>query len=246
MLITAAPLCTAFAIASPEALQVAVPSLIGIGTLSTRAPGHTPTIPMPFCGAAATAAVAVPCGLVTGVFPQHADVRVAAELVMGEVGGGIHERDQRALRHHGRRRQVGAGDLRAPVAAAPTADRSASRSWSGASSARRRRAGGPGPWRRPARANAPPRSRRSRRARSAPPRTGGRWPPSACRAPPRRSKCQDPHAPPRPSRRRAAASATRSLPRRERRSAGRGRRERRGSSGRQHVRLPNGAAVDSP
>ena len=70
MLITAAPLCTAFAIASPEALQVAVPSLIGIGTLSTRAPGHTPTIPRPFCGAAATAAVAVPCGLVTGVFPS--------------------------------------------------------------------------------------------------------------------------------------------------------------------------------
>src|SRR3954454_5450742 len=30
-------------------------------TLSARAPGQTPRMPMPFCGAAATAAVAVPC-----------------------------------------------------------------------------------------------------------------------------------------------------------------------------------------
>src|SRR3954466_12922416 len=70
MLITDAPAATASPIASPEAEQVISPSLPGTvfnGTLSVRAPGQTPRMPIPFCGAAATAAVAVPCGLVTGV-----------------------------------------------------------------------------------------------------------------------------------------------------------------------------------
>ena len=52
---------------------------------------------MPFCGAAATDAVAVPCGLSTGVAGERGDVRVARPLGVGEVGGGVDERDQRAL-----------------------------------------------------------------------------------------------------------------------------------------------------
>src|SRR3954470_6538504 len=70
MLITEAPLATAAAIASPEASQVISPSVPGTvlsGTLSVRAPGQTPRMPIPFCGAAATDAVAVPCASVTGV-----------------------------------------------------------------------------------------------------------------------------------------------------------------------------------
>src|SRR3954447_3230502 len=70
MLITEAPLSTAFAIASPVSSQLtslSVPGTVGSGTLSVRAPGQTPRMPIPFCGAEATAAVAVPCGLVTGV-----------------------------------------------------------------------------------------------------------------------------------------------------------------------------------
>src|ERR1700754_1302834 len=70
MLITEAPLATASAIASPEAEQVISPSVPGAvlsGTLSARAPGQTPRMPIPFCGAAATDIVAVPCELVTGV-----------------------------------------------------------------------------------------------------------------------------------------------------------------------------------
>src|SRR3954470_18355427 len=70
MLITDAPFWTAASIASPDAEQVISPSVPGLvlsGTLSARAPGHTPRMPMPFCGAAATDIVAVPWALSTGV-----------------------------------------------------------------------------------------------------------------------------------------------------------------------------------
>src|SRR3954454_16564980 len=70
MLITEAPLATACSIASPDAAHVISPSVPGevfSGTLSARAPGHTPRMPVPFCGAAATDSVAVPCELSTGV-----------------------------------------------------------------------------------------------------------------------------------------------------------------------------------
>ena len=62
MLITAAPLWIAVWIWLAEREQVIAS---GSGTLSARAPGHTPTIPTPLTGAAATEAVAVPCELVT-------------------------------------------------------------------------------------------------------------------------------------------------------------------------------------
>src|SRR3954447_10310299 len=68
MLITAAPVLTAASIASPEAEQVispSVPGTVASGTLTARALGHTPRIPIPLAGAAATDAVAVPCWLVT-------------------------------------------------------------------------------------------------------------------------------------------------------------------------------------
>jgi hypothetical protein len=57
MLITAAPRRTARAIWRAESEQEI---RRGSGRLSARAPGHTPTKPTPFCGAAATVAVAVP------------------------------------------------------------------------------------------------------------------------------------------------------------------------------------------
>ena len=100
MLITAAPAATACAIASPEASQVispSVPGTVSSGTLSARAPGQTPRMPMPFCGAAATDAVAVPCELVTAARDGR-DVRVARPLGVRDVRGGVDERDQRARR----------------------------------------------------------------------------------------------------------------------------------------------------
>src|SRR3954468_23877870 len=41
------------------------------GELTARAPGHTPVMPMPLTGAAATAAVAVPCALLSGRWPSE-------------------------------------------------------------------------------------------------------------------------------------------------------------------------------
>src|SRR3954452_15829297 len=73
MLITDAPDSTAWAIASPEASQVIAPSVPGTvlsGTLTARAPGQTPRIPTPFCGATATDIVAVPCGFSSGNPPR--------------------------------------------------------------------------------------------------------------------------------------------------------------------------------
>ncbi len=64
MLITAAPAWIAWPIAFADAEQLISPSVPGTvwsGTLSARAPGQTPRMPIPFCGAAATEAVAVPC-----------------------------------------------------------------------------------------------------------------------------------------------------------------------------------------
>src|SRR4051794_407358 len=61
MLITAAPRRTASVI--PSALDEQFRSA---ATLSIRMPGHTPTIPIPFSGAPATAAVAVPCSSAAG------------------------------------------------------------------------------------------------------------------------------------------------------------------------------------
>src|ERR671915_717401 len=63
MLMTAAPRSIAVAIRSAERAQLID---FGSGTLSALAPGHTPTIPTPFTGAAATDAVAVPCEAFTG------------------------------------------------------------------------------------------------------------------------------------------------------------------------------------
>ena len=45
-------------------------ALGGSGMLSARAPGQTPRMPTPFFGAAATAAVAVPCRLSSGRPPS--------------------------------------------------------------------------------------------------------------------------------------------------------------------------------
>ena len=118
MLITEAPFSTAWAIASPEASQVISPSepgTVGIGTLSARAPGQTPMMPIPFCGAAATDIVAVPWEFVTGGAGERGDDRIPGPLRVRDVGGGVDERDQRALRHHRRRRQLRRGDGRAPV-----------------------------------------------------------------------------------------------------------------------------------
>src|SRR4051794_26657895 len=63
MLMTAARFWIAFSIWFAERENVICS---GSGTLRARAFGHTPTMPRPFCGAAATDAVAVPCELVTG------------------------------------------------------------------------------------------------------------------------------------------------------------------------------------
>src|SRR3954465_8071551 len=107
MLMTLAPLSTALAIASPEASQLISPSVPGTvlsGTLSVRAPGHTPRMPIPFWGALATEAVAVPCGLVTAVpgivakfgSPVHSGCVVSAAAstsaisgLWGVTGGGV-------------------------------------------------------------------------------------------------------------------------------------------------------------
>src|SRR3954453_6875209 len=100
MLITEAPSAMAWAIALPEAAQVKLseseaPS-VESGTLSARAPGHTPRMPMPFCGAAATAAVAVPWRFVTGVpgtavekfgSPVHSGCVVSAAASTSAISG---------------------------------------------------------------------------------------------------------------------------------------------------------------
>src|SRR5690349_3909912 len=117
MLITAAPAATALPIASPDAAQVMPPSgtpgVVASGTLSARAPGHTPRMPTPFCGAAATAAVAVPCALVTGVpgsvenaEPAHSGCAGSAAAstsaisgLSGVTGGGAVAGETTAERH---------------------------------------------------------------------------------------------------------------------------------------------------
>jgi hypothetical protein len=68
MLITAAPLRIAARTARAEAEQVRASA--PTGTLRARAPGQTPRIPTSFLGAAATAAVAVPCRLSSGRPPS--------------------------------------------------------------------------------------------------------------------------------------------------------------------------------
>src|SRR6476646_3877194 len=86
MLITAAPSAIAWAIALPEAAQVklslSLAPAVDSGTLTARAPGQTPRIPIPFCGAAATAAVAVPWRFVTGV-PGAAEVKFGSPVHSG-------------------------------------------------------------------------------------------------------------------------------------------------------------------
>src|SRR3712207_508108 len=64
MLIVAAPASIAAAIWR-AAIEQGTPS-DGSGTLSARIPGQTPRMPTSFLGAAATAAVAVPCELPPG------------------------------------------------------------------------------------------------------------------------------------------------------------------------------------
>src|SRR3954447_8120802 len=107
MLITEAPAATAWPIALPEAAQVispSVPGTVSSGTLSVRALGQTPTMPIPFCGAEATEAVAVPCRLVTGMpgivamfgSPVHSECATSAAAstsaisgLVGVTGGGV-------------------------------------------------------------------------------------------------------------------------------------------------------------
>src|ERR1700710_1048134 len=70
MLITAAPAWTAWPTGAAQAAQLISPSVPGTvlgGTLRAGAPGQTPRRPIALAGAVATAAVAVPCRLVTGV-----------------------------------------------------------------------------------------------------------------------------------------------------------------------------------
>ena len=63
MLSTFTPSSTAREMPRAESLQDTLSP--GSGTLTARMPGQTPTMPWPFCGAAATAVVAVPCRLET-------------------------------------------------------------------------------------------------------------------------------------------------------------------------------------
>src|SRR3954467_4585823 len=109
MLITDAPFWTALAIASPDASQVispSVPGTVASGTLSARAPGQRPRMPIPFCGAAATDIIAVPCESVTGVpgsvatlgSPVHSGCVMSAAAstsaisgLWGVTGGGVSE-----------------------------------------------------------------------------------------------------------------------------------------------------------
>jgi hypothetical protein len=67
MLITAAPSSIARKICRAERSQ---PIGAASGTFSARAPGQTPRMPWPLAGAAATAAVAVPCNSVSGTPPS--------------------------------------------------------------------------------------------------------------------------------------------------------------------------------
>ena len=116
MLITAAPAWMALPIASPEEAQVippSVPGATGSGTLSARALGHTPRMPTPFSGAAATAAVAVPCELVTGTPgivlkfpPAHSGCVASAAAstsaisgLVGATGGGMNACGATFARH---------------------------------------------------------------------------------------------------------------------------------------------------
>ncbi len=68
MLMTEAPASIAFWTPVAEAEQVS--ALEGSGMFSARAPGQTPTMPTPLTGAAATAAVAVPCSWSSGRSPS--------------------------------------------------------------------------------------------------------------------------------------------------------------------------------
>src|SRR4051812_24794727 len=108
----------ACAIALPEDAQVKLSAsdapAVESGTLSARAPGHTPRMPTPFCGAAATAAVAVPCRVVTGVpgaavakfgSPVHSGCVVSAAAstsaisgLVGVTAGGASDGSATALR----------------------------------------------------------------------------------------------------------------------------------------------------
>ena len=118
MLITEAPLSTALAIASPEASQVISPSVPGRGLQrDVERPRARPD--------AEDADAVLRRGgdghrrgavrVVDRRARERGDVRVARPLRVGEVGGGVHERDQRALRRDRRRRQRRVGDVRAPV-----------------------------------------------------------------------------------------------------------------------------------
>ena len=94
----------------------------GSGTFSARAPGHTPTMPTPLTGAAATEAVAVPWELVTGNCSIVVGV-AALPLGMRAVELGVDERDQRAVGVDRRRAPApGRRSSRASRSAAPTAD----------------------------------------------------------------------------------------------------------------------------
>ena len=78
-------------------ISPSVPGTVSSGTLSARAPGQTPRMPIPFCGAAATDTSPCRAGWSTGVAGERGDVRIARPLGVRDVGGGVHERDQRAL-----------------------------------------------------------------------------------------------------------------------------------------------------
>ncbi len=113
MLMTAAPCAIARLMPLTESAQRIIS---GSGTLSARMPGHTPRMPRSFFGAAATAAVSVPCADATGSPPRVETLpptnsgcvvsswesTSASSGLVGETGGGIRRGSTIAARHAAR------------------------------------------------------------------------------------------------------------------------------------------------
>ena len=223
MLITEAPLSTALAIALPEAAQVIVPSpfvfgTVASGTLSARAPGHTPRIADPVLGRRGDR---LGRGAVRVGHRRAGDrrrPRIPGPLRVGEVGGGVDRaRSAGSPASPAAGRQLRRGDLRAPVVGRRrqrvARDRLELAQQHVGLGVDQQAALAQG-----AREGARVAARDLVAAEPDVARRGSAWrsSPTPCRARRRRSRCQDPHAPTRPSRRRAAASAGRPPPRRAR------------------------------
>ena len=240
MLITAAPLWTALPIASPEASQVISPSVPG--TVAQRdverpraGPDAEDADPVLRRGGDRRGRGAVQVGHRRA--GERGEVRIARPLGVRGVGGGVDERDQRALRRDRRRRRARGRRRCARQSLGATESGS-----SGTARSRLRRTFGLRVDEQVARlqrgrerARAAARDARSRRSRER--RCGGRRSGAAiaadvaARAGRRRARCQDPHAP------RTRVASPGQLHRQLRRDARRARRAagRRGRRGRARV-----------